>query len=85
MDLARDPFDESDAFFLQVLKARARASELCLIAAQAALLHQGAAGYVMSSPVQRRIRESHFVAIVTPALKHLRKEIVRLEGAQAAW
>jgi hypothetical protein len=28
--------------------------------------------------VQRRIRESHFVAIVTPALKHLRKEIDRL-------
>jgi hypothetical protein len=28
--------------------------------------------------VQRRVRESHFVAIVTPALKHLRKEIARL-------
>ncbi|HEY7803636.1 MAG TPA: acyl-CoA dehydrogenase family protein [Orrella sp.] len=79
MDLARDPFDQSDAFFLKVLKARAKASELALDAAQAALLHQGAAGYVMSSPVQRRIRESHFVAIVTPALKHLRKEIARLE------
>ena len=77
--LARDPLgDDSDAFFLEVLKARARASELCLEAAQSALLHQGAAGYVMSSPVQRRIRESHFVAIVTPALKHLRKEIARL-------
>jgi hypothetical protein len=28
----------------------------------------------MSSDVQRRVRESHFVAIVTPAIKHLRKE-----------
>jgi hypothetical protein len=28
--------------------------------------------------VQRRVRESHFVAIVTPAVKHLRKEIARL-------
>jgi len=84
MRLAQDPFDSSDAFFLQVLKARAQASELCLVAAQSALLHQGAAGYVMGSPVQRRIRESHFVAIVTPALKHLRKEIARLQALQAS-
>ncbi len=77
--LTRTPYDSSDEFFLRVLKSRATASELSLLSAQAALLHQGAAGYVMSSPVQRRIRESHFVAIVTPALKHLRKEIHRLE------
>jgi alkylation response protein AidB-like acyl-CoA dehydrogenase len=57
---------------------RAHASELALRAAQSALLHAGARGYLMSSDVQRRVRESHFVAIVTPALKHLRKEIVRL-------
>ncbi|MCD8565456.1 MAG: acyl-CoA/acyl-ACP dehydrogenase [Burkholderiaceae bacterium] len=80
MALAQNPLDEQDSFFLRVLKARSTASELCLVAAQAALLHQGAAGYTMSSPVQRRIRESHFVAIVTPALKHLRKEIARLEA-----
>jgi len=53
-------------------------SELALRAAQSALLHQGARGYLMSSAAQRRVRESHFVAIVTPALKHLRKEIDRL-------
>jgi alkylation response protein AidB-like acyl-CoA dehydrogenase len=80
LELARSPFDDSDPFFLRVLKVRATASELSLSAAQVALLHQGAAGYVMSSPVQRRIRESHFVAIVTPALKHLRKEIARLQA-----
>lgn len=79
-ELIRTPHDSRDEFFLRVLKARATASELSLASAQAALLHVGAAGYVMSSPVQRRIRESHFVAIVTPALKHLRKEIARLEG-----
>lgn len=79
-ELTRTPNDSSDEFFLRVLKARATASELSLNSTQAALLHVGAAGYVMSSPVQRRIRESHFVAIVTPALKHLRKEIARLEG-----
>ena len=33
----------------------------------------------MKSPVQRRVREAMFVAIVTPALKHLRKEISDLE------
>ena len=44
------------------------------------LLHQGARGYLMSSAVQRRVRESHFVAIVTPAIKHLRKEIARLSA-----
>jgi hypothetical protein len=61
-----------------VLEARAETSQLSLRAAQAALLHQGARGYLASSAVQRRIRESHFVAIVTPALKQLRKEIHNL-------
>jgi len=61
-----------------VLDARAHAAELSLRAAQSALLHAGARGYLMSSDVQRRVRESHFVAIVTPAIKHLRKEIARL-------
>lgn len=76
--LARTPFATGDEFLIDVLDARAHASELALRAAQSALLHQGARGYLMSSPVQRRVRESHFVAIVTPAIKHLRKEIARL-------
>lgn len=62
---------------LDVLDVRAHASELALRAAQSALLHQGARGYLLSSPVQRRVRESHFVAIVTPALKHLRREMAK--------
>lgn len=78
MQLAKTPFDASSEFFSAVLSARANASELCLRAAQSALLHQGARGYLLSSSVQRRVRESHFVAIVTPAIKHLRKEIARL-------
>jgi alkylation response protein AidB-like acyl-CoA dehydrogenase len=76
--LAQTPFDDSDAFFIQVLDARAHGAELSLRAAQSALLHQGARGYLMSSEVQRRVRESHFVAIVTPAIKHLRSEMARL-------
>lgn len=79
--LARNPLNADDATFLAVLEARADGTELCLRAAQAALLHHGAQGYRRRSPVQRRVRESHFVAIVTPALKHLRKEISRLKGA----
>lgn len=78
MQLAKTPFDASSEFFSAVLSARAEISELCLRAAQSALLHQGARGYLLSSSVQRRVRESHFVAIVTPAIKHLRKEIARL-------
>jgi alkylation response protein AidB-like acyl-CoA dehydrogenase len=69
---------------LDVLRVRARASELCLRATQSAALHTGAAGYLLSNPSQRRLREALFVAIVTPALKHLRKEIDGLEHAQAA-
>ena len=78
MALAKTPFSADKAFLIDVLDARAHASELALRAAQSALLHQGARGYLMTSSVQRRVRESHFVAIVTPAVKHLRKEIARL-------
>jgi alkylation response protein AidB-like acyl-CoA dehydrogenase len=78
MRLARTPYESSNSHLIEVLDVRAHASELALRAAQSALLHAGARGYLMSSDVQRRVRESHFVAIVTPALKHLRKEIARL-------
>lgn len=80
MKLAETPFDPSTDFFIDVLDARAHGAELTLRAAQSALLHQGARGYLLSSAVQRRVRESHFVAIVTPAIKHLRKEIARLSA-----
>jgi len=82
MQLAETPFASDKEFLIDVLDARAHASELALRAAQSALLHQGARGYLMSSEVQRRVRESHFVAIVTPAIKHLRKEIARLSAEE---
>lgn len=82
MALAQTPFGMDREFLIDVLDARAHASELALRAAQSALLHQGARGYLMSSDVQRRVRESHFVAIVTPAIKHLRKEIARLSAEE---
>jgi len=69
---------------LDVLKLRLAVSELTLKAANSAVLHAGAKGYLMVHPAQRRQREAVFVAIVTPALKHLRKEIHDIEQAEAA-
>ena len=76
--LAATPYATGDDDLIDVLDVRAHASELALRAAQSALLHHGARGYLMSAAPQRRVRESHFVAIVTPAIKHLRKEMARL-------
>ncbi len=74
--------DQSD--LLPVLQARAAASELGLKATQSAALHAGAKGYLMRHAAQRLLREALFVAIVTPALKHLRKEIRALQNAKKA-
>jgi alkylation response protein AidB-like acyl-CoA dehydrogenase len=59
----------------EVFAARAASSELALRAANSALLHAGAKGYLTRHPAQRRLREAYFIAIVTPALKHLRQEL----------
>ncbi|MDO5058917.1 MAG: acyl-CoA dehydrogenase family protein [Neisseria sp.] len=69
----------NEANLLETLQLRLAASELSLTAAQSAVLHAGAKGYLLSSPVQRRSREAAFVAIVTPSIKHLRREISNLE------
>jgi alkylation response protein AidB-like acyl-CoA dehydrogenase len=76
--LAQTPYDGSKDYLLEVLDARAQSAEFVLKASQSALLHQGARGYMMNTAPQRRIREAHFVAIVTPAIKHLRWEMARL-------
>lgn len=70
---------QGGANMLETLETRLSAAELCLAAAESAALHAGAKGYLMSSPVQRRRREALFVAIVTPSVKHLKKEISDLE------
>ena len=67
---------------LDILKLRLAGGELSLRAANAAMLHQGAKGYLMRNPAQRRLREAYFIAIVTPAIKHLRREIARIESGQ---
>ena len=42
------------------------------------MLHAGARAYVHGSSPERKLREAYFVAIVTPALKHLRKMLCAL-------
>lgn len=81
MALAEDPFETSDDFFREVLELRLAAGELALRASQSAMLHTGAKGYLQSAPAQRKLRESYFVAIVTPAIKHLRKELDTMAAA----
>lgn len=70
--LAQTPFETDKNFFLDVLNLREQGALLALKATQSALLHQGARGYLMTANPQRRLREAQFLAIVTPAIKHLR-------------
>ncbi|GAB6040711.1 acyl-CoA dehydrogenase family protein [Endothiovibrio diazotrophicus] len=79
--LAEDPFETSDEFFREILELRLAAGELAIRASQSAMLHTGAKGYLRSAPAQRKLRESYFIAIVTPAIKHLRKELEVLAAA----
>jgi alkylation response protein AidB-like acyl-CoA dehydrogenase len=65
-----------------VVQARILASELSLRSSQAAMLHAGASGYRLHSAFERKLRESYFVAIVTPALKHLKKILHDLQQGQ---
>ena len=75
-----DQAEAGTVAMLPVLEARLAASELSLRAAQSAALHAGAKGYLMRHAAQRHSREALFVAIVTPAIKHLRLEIERLRA-----
>ncbi len=80
MSLAATPYESSRDYLREVLEARLAAAELALRAASSALMHAGARGYLINAPAQRKLREAYFVAIVTPAIKHLRKELDALEG-----
>lgn len=73
--------NHSATLFADVLQLREGNSRLALRAAQGAMLHTGARGYLADAPAQRKLREAYFVAIVTPAIKHIRKELARLEAA----
>ena len=78
--LCETPLLTSREYMRRVLETRLAASEWSLRAAQAAMLHAGARGYLAGAPAQRRLRESYFIAIVTPATKHLRRELACLQA-----
>lgn len=71
--------DGSAPHVRKTLAVRLAGSELSLKAANAAMLHLGAKGYLSNNAAQRRLREAYFIAIVTPAIKHLRKELHELD------
>jgi hypothetical protein len=74
MQLAKRRFASDNEFVIDVLDVRAHVRAGFALG-PVSLLHQGCTRLLMSSDVQRRVRESHFVAIVTPTIKHLRKEM----------
>ncbi len=67
--------DPGRAAFLEVLRLRLDGTWLALDATQAAALQLGARGYLAGSEAHRRQREAQFVAIVTPSVKHITKEL----------
>jgi alkylation response protein AidB-like acyl-CoA dehydrogenase len=71
--LATTPFETDPGYWRAVIEARLAAGETTVAAAHAAMLHCGARGYVATGAAQRRLREAYFVAIVTPAIKQLKK------------
>ena len=72
MQLAATPYDLSPAFW-RIIELRLAGGEASVAAANAAMLHFGARGYVAAHRAQRRLREAWFIAIVTPATKQLGK------------
>jgi len=76
--------DGSAPHVRETLEVRLVGSELSLKAANAAMMHMGAKGYLSNNPAQRRLREAYFIAIVTPAVKHLRKELHDFDAAACA-
>lgn len=76
--------DGSAPHLKATLQLRLAGSELSLKAANAAMLHLGAKGYLANNAAQRRLREAYFIAIVTPAIKHLRKELHEFDSAACA-
>jgi alkylation response protein AidB-like acyl-CoA dehydrogenase len=78
--LSATPFETDADYTRAVLQLRLDAAEYSLKAAHAAMLHLGARGYLKAARAQRRLREAYFVAILTPATKHLRKELAALSA-----
>jgi alkylation response protein AidB-like acyl-CoA dehydrogenase len=83
--LAATPTEEATDFVELVLRARLEGAHLALDAAQASMLHAGARAYIEGSVYSRRLREAYFIAIVTPAIKHLRKDLAMERESRRSW
>lgn len=86
--LAATPYENHPDYMLPLLRARLSAAEWVLRGVNAAMLHAGTKGYLSDGAAQRRLREAYFIAIVTPSIKHLRKEIYDIEagaGCMRLW
>ncbi len=57
----------------EVAGIRLETAYLTLDAVQAAMLHNGSAGYLRNCDPARRLREAYFFANLTPTIKHLEK------------
>jgi alkylation response protein AidB-like acyl-CoA dehydrogenase len=87
-ELAATPYENNSDFMRRLLKARLDVAEGGLRAASAAMLHAGTRGFLIHGSAQRRLREAYFVAIVTPSIKHLRKELADIAaggGCMSLW
>ena len=81
MHLAATPRETAPGYMRELLQARLRTGELTLQATEAAMLHTGAKAFIAGSPVQRRLREGYFVAMITPSGRHLASELSRMTSA----
>jgi hypothetical protein len=87
-ELAATPYENNPDFMRRLLGARLDVAEWSLRAANAAMLHAGTRGFLIHGSAQRRLREAYFVAIVTPSIKHLRKELADIAaggGCMSRW
>jgi alkylation response protein AidB-like acyl-CoA dehydrogenase len=76
-NLASTPLEPSARYSATVMELRLQTAELALRAAESAPLHSGAKGFIITGAPQRRMREAMFFAILTPSIKHLRKELAK--------
>ncbi|WP_040726861.1 acyl-CoA dehydrogenase family protein [Thiomicrorhabdus sp. Kp2] len=80
-ELCEEPYTQGEEYIKSVLEARLLGAEICKRAADSVMQHAGAKGYIVDAVAHRKQREAYFVIIVTPSIKHLRKEIARIEEA----
>ena len=68
----KEPYAQSPEQLQRILSLRLSASQLALDVGQTASLASGAGGYAIQSEANRKLRESHWIAIVSPSINQLR-------------